>query len=121
MDAEKDCKPAQVLLGSSGGVGSLGLRDSLIAEGFEIDVNGSSLDEVLERLDDEEPDAVVLDMELDDAAGWATRIAAEHPAVKVIVCSLDEPRMRVFLPWGGGAYEAPLDPDRLATAVRSAE
>jgi DNA-binding NarL/FixJ family response regulator len=114
-------RTTRVLLVDSGGIGTLGLRDCLDAEGFELDSDGTSLDEVLEWLAHSEPDVVVLNLEMENAADAAERIAGEHRAVKVIVCSLDHPTMRVFPAWGGIPYEAPLDPDGLAAAVRAAE
>lgn len=120
MDLHADPTP-RVLLVDSGGVGTLGLRESLAAEGIEIETNEAPLEDVLERLSPDEPDVVILDLDVEHAIAAAERIAIEHPQVKVIVCSLDEPRMRVFPAWGGRPYEAPLDPDRLATAVRASE
>jgi DNA-binding NarL/FixJ family response regulator len=120
VDSDKDRTP-RVLLVDSGGVGTLGLRDALDAEDFEIETDHATLDEVLQRLTRDETDVVVLDLELEHAIVAAERIAAEHPSVKVIVCSLDEPTMRVFPAWGSAPYEAPLDPDLLAAAVRASE
>jgi DNA-binding NarL/FixJ family response regulator len=116
-----DDRTTRVLLVDSGGVGTRGLRDALSAEGFELDSDDAPIDDVLDALALDAPDVVVLDLETDDALAAAERIASEHPSVKVIVCSLDEPTMRVFPAWGGAPYEARLDPDRLAAAVRAAE
>jgi DNA-binding NarL/FixJ family response regulator len=120
VDSHSD-RPPRVLLVDSGGIGTLGLRDSLDAEGFEIDTDHSTLDDVLQHLSEDGPDVVILDLETERAIFAAERIAAEHPPIKVIVCSLDEPTMRVFPAWGGAPYEAPLDPDLLAAAVRARE
>ena len=120
LRAHGDPTPRILLLGS-GSVGTLGLRNSLAVEGFDIQTYESALDDVIERVSIDEPDVVILDVESEHANAAFERIAAAHLGVKVIICSLDEPNMPVFPAWGGMPYDSPLDPDRLAAAVRAVE
>jgi DNA-binding NarL/FixJ family response regulator len=116
-----DQRAPKILIGDFGAIGGLGLREFLDAEGFSVVTNGATADEVLESLEYDEADVVVLDRQMPDVAGATERIGEEHPDIKVILCSLDEPTMRVFPAWGGASYEWPLDADRLVLAVRGTE
>jgi DNA-binding NarL/FixJ family response regulator len=118
-----DQRAPKILIGDFGAIGGLGLREFLDDEGFTVVTNGATANEVLESLDDGEADVdvVVLDRHMPGVAGATERIGREHPDVKVILCSLDEPTMHVFPAWGGVSYESPLDADRLVLAVRGSE
>ncbi|HET9657735.1 MAG TPA: hypothetical protein VFP72_20455 [Kineosporiaceae bacterium] len=94
----------------------LGLEDLL----GEIDVEllaapgpAALLDRLLVTL----PDVVVLDLDQEHTPELADRIATDYPAVRVVACSADLPRMRVYPPFHRGeCYECPLEPDQLAAA-----
>lgn len=108
----------RVLVGDFGAIGTVGLGAMLDAEGLEFELSGLAAGDVLARVAAGETEVVVLDREMPEVLGTAARITAEHTEVLVIVCSLDETTMSVY-PGGGAAYEAPLDPLRLAAAIRS--
>jgi DNA-binding NarL/FixJ family response regulator len=109
----------RVLVGEFGAIGAVGLGELLDAEGLEFVLSGLTARGVLAKVAEGETEVVVLDREMPQARGTAERIAAEHAGVRVIVCSLDDTTMSVYPGRGGEAYEAPLDPPRLAAAIRS--
>jgi len=109
---------ARVLVGDFGAIGSVGLGAMLDAEGLAFETARPTAGELLARVAEGETDVVVLDRKMRHALGAAATIAAEHSHVRVIVCSLDDTMMSVFPEQGGPAYEAPLDPPRLASAIR---
>ena len=109
---------ARVLVGDFGAIGTVGLGAMLDAEGLDFETSGRSAEDVLARLSAGDADVVVLDRHMPQALSTAARIAADHDEVLVIVCSLDDTTMLVFPGGGEPAYEAPLDPPRLAAAIK---
>lgn len=110
----------RVLIGDFGVVARLGLRTSLLGMGFHVvsDVRGAS--ELLMRVTETCPDVVVVDLDARGALKAAMRVSAEFPAVKVIACSSNEPKMRVFPPFHRGeSYAMELTPATLAKAIRT--
>ena len=119
MPAPRYRAPAsRVLVGDFGPIGRLGLRSLLGSGQFEF-ANGGNADEVLARVVEGETEVVVLDRRMPEGPTAVARIAAEHPDVKVIVCSLDESTMSVFPAHGAAAYESPLNAERLAAAMEN--
>jgi DNA-binding NarL/FixJ family response regulator len=110
-------KAARVLVGDFGAIGAVGLRIMLDAEGVEFETSGPTAGDVLASVVPGETEVVVLDREMPDAVTAAARLAAEHPEVRVIVCSLDDTTMWVYPGDIGAAYGAPLDPPRLAAVI----
>ena len=90
----------------------------LEAQGLEFETSTLAADDVLAKVEAGETEVVVLDGDMPQAFETASRIAAEHADVRVIVCSLDDTTMVVFPGQGAAAYETPLDPPRLAAAIR---
>ena len=105
----------RVLVGDFGGIGTVGVGVMLQAQGVEFE---TSEGDVVSKVAAGETDVVVLDRGMPEALETAARIAAEHDDVRVIVCSLDDTSMLVFPGHGAPAYDAPLDPPRLAAAIR---
>ena len=109
----------RVLIGDFGAIARLGLREFLDEEGFEVVAEERLPGEILERLTEFRPDVVVLDLDTDGEADVAGLIAANFPAVKVIACSSEEPRMRIYPPFHHGeSYLSELTPRLLADTVR---
>ena len=96
----------RVLIGDFGAIARLGLREFLDEEGFEV-------------VAEFRPDVVVLDLDTDGEDDVAGQIATNFPAVKVIACSSEEPRMRIYPPFHHGeSYLSELTPRLLADTVR---
>lgn len=113
----------RVLIGEFGSIVRLGLRELLEADdGCDVVAEDSGTQAVMDRLLDALPDVVVLD--LDDGNGAATlveEITTDFPAVKIIACSSEQPRMKVFPPFHRGeSYTAPLSRELLIEAVKQA-
>ena len=66
------------------------------------------------------PDVVVLDLDKPDTPGIVGRITANFPAVRVVACSSEHPRMQVYpARHYGEYYSRNLEPEELAAAVQS--
>ena len=110
----------RVLMGDFGAIARLGLREFLSEQGFDIVAEEGETEEVMDLLMKVRPDVVVLDLDTDEGLSMAARITSDYPAVKVIACSSEEPRMVVFPPFHNGeSYGAQLSPQVLAEVVRS--
>ena len=110
-----------VLVGDFGAIGTVGLGAMLESQGLDLEATT-----IVDGGDDasyvtSETEVVVLDRAMPSSPEIAARIAAGHPDVRVIVCSLDETTMLVYPGGGAAPYEAPLDPPRLAAAIREHE
>lgn len=113
----------RVLIGEFGSIVRLGLRELLEAEeSCDVVAEDNGGDAVMERLISALPDVVVLDLDGGDgAAALVDEITTDFPAVTIIACSSDQPRMKVFPPFHRGeSYTAPLSRDLLIEAVRQA-
>ncbi len=108
----------RVLLGEFTAVQQLGYRDLLLSAGMEVvETAGHDL---VERLVEAAPDAVLLDGDGDGSPELVDRIVHDFPAVMVITCSSAEPTMRVFSPQHyGESYTARLEPAVLTSAIRA--
>jgi DNA-binding NarL/FixJ family response regulator len=111
---------ARVLVGDFGVIAQLGLTELLAELGFEMVAEQGEGERFLERVEELRPDVVVLDLDTEEGSRLAVRIASVFAAIKVVACSTDEPRMRVFPRFHGGeSYESHLNPDLLSDAIRS--
>jgi len=108
-----------VLVGDFGAIGTVGIRAMLESAGLDLRtttiVDG---DDDISYVTPGETEVVLLDRGMPRSLETAAQIAAEHPDVRVIVCSLDETTMLVYPMGGAPPFEAPLEPARLAAAVR---
>ena len=111
-----------VLVGDFGAIGTVGLEAMLESQGLDLQtttiVDG---DDDISYVTPGETEVVLLDRGLPRSLETAAQIAARHPDVRVIVCSLDETTMLVYPGSGAEPFEAPLDPQRLAAAIRERE
>lgn len=108
----------RVLVGDFAALQQLGYRDLLRAEGIEVvEVGGRDLvDRIVEAL----PSAVLLDADDPVSSGLVERIVHEFPGVVVITCSSARPTMRVFPPLHyGESYTSPLEPASLTSAIQA--
>ena len=109
--------PERVVVGDFGAIARHGMSNALRAEGFH--VLAYELADVEAHIDVVRPRAVVLDRDLEACRVLARRIAVEHPDVRVITCSVDEPRMQVYPAVAGPEPDAlPLTAALLAAAIR---
>ena len=100
-------------------IAHLGLVDVLAELGFDMVAEETEPEWFLERVGELRPDVVVLNLDTEEESRLATRIATVFPEVKVVACSTDEPRMRVFPRLHRGeSYESDLSPDLLGDAIR---
>jgi len=106
-----------VLVGDFGAIGTVGLEAILKSQGLDLQTSTVAEEDVLAKVSGGTTEVVVLDSRLPHALEKAARITADAD-VRVIVCSLDDTTMVVFPGPGVAPYEAPLDPTRLAAAVR---
>lgn len=107
-----------VLVGDFGTIGTVGLGAMLETQGLGLQTRAVESGDDLSYVTPGETQVVVLDRGMPDAEQTAARIAAEHPEVRVIVCSLDDTTMLVYPGSDAPPYEAPLDLPRLAAAIR---
>jgi DNA-binding NarL/FixJ family response regulator len=107
-----------VLVGDFGTIGTVGLEAMLESQGLNLETSTVAEEDLLAKVSAGTTEVVVLDSGIPHALETAARITAEHTDVRVIVCSLDDTTMMVFSGQGAAPYEAPLDPPRLAAAVR---
>ena len=108
----------RVLIVDFGAIARQGFRETLVDLGFDV-IGDCSVEEIEDRLRREEPDVVVIDLDRRGTRDLVERIAVAHPAVKVIACSAEQPRMRVYPDGGTGqSYTTRLDSESLAQAVQ---
>ena len=108
----------RVLMGDFGALHRLGLQDILRVDGIELMETAGA--DVVGRLVEALPDVIVLDLDEHDTLGLVDRIVRQFPAVKVVACSSEQPRMRVFPPLHyGESYESELDPALLTSAIQA--
>jgi DNA-binding NarL/FixJ family response regulator len=99
-------------------VSQLGLRDFLDNEDIEVVAELQTSENVFERVAEVRPDVVILNLER-DVLQVAADIASHFPATKVVVCSSEEPVMRIFPRFHRGkSYSCPLSNERLAEALK---
>jgi DNA-binding NarL/FixJ family response regulator len=109
----------RVLIVDFGSIARQGFRETLTERGFDVVAGYCAVDEVAERMRAEEPDVVVIDLDGQDTAGVIEAITDDFPETKVIACSAEQPRMRVYPRAGAGdSYLAQLDPETLSSAVQ---
>jgi hypothetical protein len=107
----------RVLVDDFGGLLRVGVDEVLRAEQIEVVHSDGDL---LARLLEELPDAVILNLDDAEAADLATRIATLFPAMTVVACSAINPTMRIYPPFHQGeSYTSSLRGDSLAAAMTS--
>jgi DNA-binding NarL/FixJ family response regulator len=108
----------RVLMGDFDAIHRLGLEDILNVDGVHL-VTATGRD-IVEQLVSALPDVVVLDLDKPDTPNIVGRITATFPAVRVVACSSERPRMQVYPPRHYGEYYSRgLEPEELAAAVQS--
>ena len=108
-----------VLVGDFGAIGTVGLEAMLESQGLDLQTTTIvDSDDDISYVTPGETEVVLLDRGMPRSLETAARIAARHPDVRVIVCSLNETTMLVYPGGGAEPFEAPLDPPRLAAAIR---
>jgi DNA-binding NarL/FixJ family response regulator len=111
--------PTRVLLVDFGGIAREGFRDTLVERGFDVVALDCRVDEIRGEVERRRPDVVVFDMDGEDTAAVAEEVNSAFPGMKVIACSAEQPRMRVYPREGGEPYLASLDPGSLAEEVQA--
>jgi hypothetical protein len=107
----------RVLLGDFSALLRLGFVDVFEAHGLEL--IQTEADDILKRLVEALPHAVVLDLDKEGVVELARRIESDFPAVRVIACSSVASTMRIFPPFHyGESYESELSAAVLARALR---
>jgi CheY-like chemotaxis protein len=108
----------RVLLGDFAAIYRLGLEDILDLTGVQL-VSAAGSD-VLEQLVSALPDVVVLDLDKSDTPMVIGVITADFPAVRIVACSSERPRMHVYpARHYGEYYTSAIEPDDLVAAVQS--
>jgi AmiR/NasT family two-component response regulator len=108
----------RVLMGDFSALHRLGLKDILMVDGIEL-METAGVD-VVGRLVEALPDVIVLDLDEETTSRLVDQIVHQFPAVKVVACSSEHPRMCVFPPMHYGEfYESDLDPALLTSAVQA--
>jgi AmiR/NasT family two-component response regulator len=109
----------RILVGGFGPIARLGLREILDQAAIEI-VAECEPGLVMTFLAAVPSDVVVLDLDASDTDQLARTVAARHPAVTVVACSVDRSLMRVYPRTGSGhAYSRELTAAALAEAARN--
>lgn len=109
-----------VLMGDFGAIVRLGFREIFDGQEVGLVTRQTPTRELVDRLVEEPPDVVMLDLDAEGTDLLAMRIASDYPAVKVIACSSAQPTMRIFPPFHHGeSYVTELDAARLVAAVTS--
>lgn len=105
----------RVLIGGFGALVRAGVEDLLRAACIEVlHSDGDLVDRLVEDL----PDAVVLNLDDEASVPLAARISTLFPALTVIACSSAEPMMRVFPRFHHGeSYLSSLRYESLAAAT----
>jgi len=108
----------RVLMGDFDAIHRLGLKDILDLDGVQlVTASGGSL---IEQLVSALPDVVVLDLDKADTSEVVRRITAMFPAVRIVACSSERPRMHVYpARHYGEYYTSGLEPELLVAAVQS--
>lgn len=110
----------RVLIGDFGMIARMGLRELLDEEGLDVVAEAEIGTGIIDCVSEVRPDVVLLDLETEGALDVASRIASEFPAIKVIVCSSEEPVMRVFPSFHHGeSYGSRLTRALLARALQN--
>lgn len=110
----------RVLIGDFGVIARIGLRRLLDDEGLDVLEAGGVRPGIIPRLNEVQPDVVLLDLDAEEVPELAARISSAFPAMTVIACSAAEPIMRVFPPFHHGeSYIAPFTPAQFAAAVKN--
>jgi DNA-binding NarL/FixJ family response regulator len=108
----------RVLMGDFDAIHRMGLEDILDVEGIRM-VSAAGAD-IVEQLVAALPDVVVLDLDKPTTPRVVRAITAGFPAVRVVACSSEHPRMQVYPPRHYGEYYvSDLEPEALAAAVQS--
>jgi DNA-binding NarL/FixJ family response regulator len=107
-----------VLVGDFGAIGAVGLGAMLESEGLDLRTTTIAEGDDVSYVTPGETEVVLLDRGMPHSLETAAHIAAQHPDVRVIVCSLDETTMLVYPGGGAEPFETVLDPPRLAAAIR---
>jgi DNA-binding NarL/FixJ family response regulator len=109
----------RVLVSHFGAIARLGLHAFLEEEGFEVVEPEYSSNQLLAHVAADHPDVVLLDLDSSGTQELARSIVLSHPGVRVIACSAEQPRMRIYPPLRNGeSYETDLTSAHLAQAVR---
>ena len=109
----------RILLGGFGPIARLGLREIFDQPAVEV-VAECEPGRVMTFLAAGSADVVVLDLDAPSTDQLARTVAARHPAVTVIACSVDQSLIRVYPRTGSGhAYYRGLTPAALAEAARN--
>ena len=108
----------RVLLGEFAAMQQVGYRDLLLSEGMQV-VETAGRD-LVDRLVEAVPDAVLLDSDDEACPALVDRIVHDFPGITVITCSAASPTMRIFpAQHYGESYTALLDPALLTSALRA--
>lgn len=106
-------------MGDFGAIVRLGLWD-LFEECGDLVTEEASTADLIDRTTEVAPDVVVLDLDAAGSGPLARSISTSFPAVTVVACSSDRPRMRVYPAFHRGeSYDAPLEFDALIGVVRN--
>lgn len=109
----------RILVGGFGPIARLGLRAILDQPAGHI-VAECRPGSVMKKLTASSSNVVVLDLDTSGTDELARIVAARHPAVTVIACSVDRSLMRVYPRTGKGrSYGRELTAAALAEAARS--
>jgi len=115
----------KILLADDHGLLLAGVRKALEADGFEIVGEASSGPEVLPLVGRKSPDVVLLDLRMPGMDGLTClqRIRAEHPEVKVVMCSMSSDPDQIqgaFKRGACGYILKTINPIDLGSAIRQA-
>lgn len=92
----------RVLLGDFGEIVGLGLQEAIAGRPVEVVGSASAPSTVVDGISSVLPDVVVLDLALPGSVELAAEISTAFPAIKVVLCSSDEPIMRIYPPFHYG-------------------
>ena len=105
----------RVLVGDFGGLARLGVEELLRAERIEVvHSDGDLVSRLLEQL----PDAVVLNLDDEAVSTLARHLCTLFPALTVVACSAVDPTMRVYPRFHHGeSYTSPVAAGSLGAAM----
>ena len=107
-----------MLVAGFGPISRAGVSDLLVELGLH-PLSADNGGEVMSQVAELYPDAVVIDMDSDDAEATAAALADRYPGVTVVACSAERPVMEVRPAWGGEPYTAIFSGPALAEAAGS--